>query len=111
MNNNIKAFHCCDCAANWLLMARIKNIVLHKLGLKMGLVEEYGWELARKACTVVQKEKLTVEKCKEPSAQPIKLYEIHTFIWSTIYCCVYIGFNYVFDDVPLNVNVVIWMWY
>lgn len=47
MNRNVKAFHCCDYAANWLLMARIKSIVLHKLGPEMGVLEQC-WELVRK---------------------------------------------------------------
>lgn len=48
MNNNIKAFHCCGDAANWLLMVRIKSIILYKLGPEVCVHEQYGWELVRK---------------------------------------------------------------
>lgn len=38
MNNNIKAFHCCGYASIWMVMAGVKNVVLHKLGLKMSVL-------------------------------------------------------------------------
>lgn len=38
MNNSIKALHCCVYANNWLLMVRIKSVVLHELDPKMGVL-------------------------------------------------------------------------
>lgn len=38
MNNNVKALHYWGYATNRLVMLRIKNIVLHKLGPETGML-------------------------------------------------------------------------